>query len=361
MLSLNNKISIRQLQALLILDVFGMGVTVVPRVVSEYAEQDGWISVIIGTFLAMLCMFFICSVAEKFPGKSFVEYSSEILTKPVAILISLLFVVKIILDLALQLRFFGEIIKQTMLYNTPFAVVCSSMILLSAFAASKGYEARARIAEILLPICFIPLIIIFLLATLEIDATNLQPFMVAAPQDLMAGGIHVLFAFSGIEFVLLAYPYLNKPEHAKKEILYAVSAIGILMIFVTLITLARFGALDVKYQMWPVIEMMDSLNLPGSLIERQDALIMSFWIISVFLIINAGLFFSSLLLKDVCSKGKHSSYILLLIPIVFVLSFFPSNMLETYQYMTLLRATFGAGFIIAVPILLLLVKFLRRI
>ena len=103
MFSSNNKISIRQLQILLILDIFGMGITFLPKKMVEFAGQNGWICVVFGSILACICIWILTSLAEKFPNDSFVTYCGKIVTKPVAYVITTGFVVKIIIYLIVHL------------------------------------------------------------------------------------------------------------------------------------------------------------------------------------------------------------------------------------------------------------------
>jgi len=361
MFSSNNKISKRQFQILLILDIFGIGVTVLPRRTAEFSGQDGWLLVILGTILACIYAFIMLSVTEKFPNKSFVEYSCNILGKPLGILISIGFVMKIILGISLELRVFGEIIKQIMLSNTPFGIIALCMVLIGGLAASKGYEARGRMAEILSFVIFIPIIFVFGIAATDIDFSNLKPVMTTAPYNILRGSIFISLTFSGIEFILLASPYIRNNSNIKKSCIQAILAVGAIMLLVTIITISRFGYADVIRQLWPVLEIMDTIDLPGSFIERQDALIMSFWILSVFIIINAGIFFSSVILKDVFKKGKHSLYIIICLPVIYILSFLPKDIGYVYKLIDLLYITFGTAYLFVIPILLLIIIKIRRI
>ena len=46
----NDKISVRQLQVLLILDIFGTGVIVMPRIAASIAGENGWLVAIFAMF-----------------------------------------------------------------------------------------------------------------------------------------------------------------------------------------------------------------------------------------------------------------------------------------------------------------------
>lgn len=359
MLSYNNKISIMQLQILIVLDIFGTGVMVLPRVVAEHSGQDGWLAVVTATALIAVSAFFITTLAGMFPDKTFFEYSSAILSKPLGALISLLFVIKIIVGCGLQLRFFGEVVRLSMLTSTPFWVVCGIMLLISAYAASKGYEVRARIGEILIFIVLLPLAYVFLTVSGDIDFTNLMPCFVAKPEDLAISSYAAAFAFGGIELCLLVFPYINRPKQARKGVMQVVAVIGALMTVVTCVTIARFGPFEIKNQLWPVLKMMDASGAAGSFMERQEALIMSFWIVSIFAVVNAGLFFSSLLLKDVVKKGKHFSYILAVIPLVFGIAVYPENLVKAYEYNNFINITLGVLYMFILPPVMLVIAKLR--
>lgn len=363
MLSLNDKISARQLQALLFLDIFGTGVIYLPRIVSEHAGQDGWLCVLTATVAAALCAWLITLAAGMFPGMTFGDLCSRVLSRPVGIILSLAFAARIVLNCALELRLFGEILKDTMLYFTPGWLVCAVMLLLGAYISAKGYETRGRIAEILFFVVFVPLIAVFAVASSDIDFSNLLPVFEAAPKNVLEGGAAGAFAFTGLELLLIALPHVSRKSEKKlrKNVVVAVLSIGLFMAAVTAVTIARFGPGGTARQMWPVLEMMDTIDIPGAFIERQDAIIMSFWIISTFATVNAGLFFSSLLIKDTVKKGRHSWYILGLVPVILVVSRLPDNINKTFQYLDMLYRTAGAVFPLALPLLLLITAKIRRL
>ncbi|MCL2397219.1 MAG: spore germination protein [Defluviitaleaceae bacterium] len=358
--SLNNKISLRQLQALLFLEIFGFGVTALPRRVAEHAGQDGWVGVLLATGFIIIMTAVMTHVTKLFPQTSFYDIVGKILGRPLGALISLLFCLRLVLLAAFNLRIFAEITRQTMLPTTPFAVVFVSMLMIAAYGAAKGIESRARVAEVLILVVLLPLIFVFGISGRDIDFSNLMPVMAAPFESILAGSFSAFFAFSGIEVLLLVGPFLARPKHLTKSSTQAIVTIGIFMAVITAVTIARFGPANIVHQMWPVLKMMDTISLPGSIIDRQGALIMTFWIISAYATINAALFFSSLLLKDVVTRGKHSWYILGLIPIIALVAHWPTHMADVYTYFNLANRTLGVATMIVVPLVLFAVASIRR-
>lgn len=360
MFSNNNFISLRQLKFLLILDIFGIIITILPRKLAEYGGQNGWLILIISLIFAYLCLYIINSLASLFPNDSFYSYTSKIIGKPLATLISILFVVKIIVGVSFELRIFSEILKEIILFNTPFWVTSISMLALGSYMASKGYEARGRMAEILIYIVFIPLAFVFFIALFDVDFSNLKPFLKEIDsKKMLNGSIYTLFNFSALEFVLLVYPYIKDKKQIKNTTKNGLISVGIIMILISVITIARFGKYDIVHQMWPVLEMMDTIDLPGSFIERQDAFIMTFWIISIFMIVNSSIFFSSLILKDTIKKGTHKTYIYIFIPIIYIISLIPKNIGQVYELMETFYKYFGLLYLFIIPLILLIIAKVR--
>lgn len=359
MLSANQKITLRQLQILLILDAFGTGVIVLPRRAAEYAAQDGWLIVAGLTLLALLSAFLITTAARIFPSESLIAYTGRLWGKPVAYLVCAGLWLKIVLCFSLELRLFMEIIRITLLRNTPSVVVGGLMLFLGAYAATKGIETRARIGEILILAVMLPLLILFALALFDIDFSNLAPALTAPPERLLSGTMRLGYAFTGLESCLLIFPFLNKPKEGRRAITQAVFLTGVLFILVTIVTIAKFGPEDLLRQPWPVLRMMDLLNIPGSLIERQDALVLSFWIISVFAAINAALFFSAVLSKDLIRHGRPAYHIYAAALVMLGLASLPISTAQVYRYLDCLYLYAGVFYLFIFPILLLAAAYFR--
>ena len=355
----NDKISLGQLQVLIILDIFGTGVILLPKRSAAFAGRDGWLCVIIAAVMAMTCAFLICRLIRIFPEKSFFDYSSGLLTKPIAYLLNLGLIMKILLGLVCELRFFGEISKMILLYNTPFFVIIAGLLVISAYAALKGIETRARIGQIIIWFIFIPLIFVLILVSSDVDFTNILPVGESAPAKIVEGGFYCVSAFSGLEFILLISPYLNKHEKAIKRSVAAVALAGVLMCIITLITISHFGANNITNQEWAVLEMMDAVDLPGTFIERQEALIMSLWILSSFAGVNAGLFFGGVVSRTIFKQGKQAYYIAAFVLISFAASVCIKDISLVYKIMDFNFTYLGAAYMFVIPLLLNLLARLR--
>lgn len=361
MFSENQKISVRQLQVLLILDIFGTGIITLPRRTAEVAGTSAWISVLIGGIMMVLFSFVLTSLSERFPKKNFVEIIQQLLSKPIGKLLSVGFAVKILLMIGLQLRIFCEIIRQTMLFETPLAVTSGLMILVAAYATMQGYECRARVGEILIILIFIPLILVYVTGVFSTNFSNLLPIYMTTTKGLMKGAGATIFSFQGLELILLAYPFLNRQKGNKKEFAGAIAVIAILMTITTILTIGKFGDITVQSKLFPTLQMMDTVDFPGAFIERQDILIMWFWVVSAFASVSAGIFFTSFIFSEILEKKrKRKGLLLVILPILFFISVIPEDIASAYLFLSKVTL-YGSGFyLFLLPTILLVLSIIQK-
>ena len=310
MLSQNNKIFVRQLQILLILNIAGMGVIALPRTVVAYAGCGGWINIVFAIVLVSAYTYLICKLNKN-------------IDKPINKFIRVLFLFKLVLVAAMDIRIFSELVQKTVLETVPVYVVSAVIISVSVYAAVKGYETQARVGEILiLLMIFMFGIIIF--TSFDVEYCNLLP--VNHDSINKNALLESLIAFSGFELAFLALPCINGERKKKiRGITVAVLITGFLIFYLTMIIIARFGNLVTKQQ-WPLLDFLDSSAVPGTGVDRHGALMFSFFIISIFAVTSASFIFSRLILKDVLKKLKGSAVItVFLAAAVFFLSILPKT------------------------------------
>ncbi|GKX28543.1 germination protein [Vallitalea longa] len=359
MFSQNNKISMRQVEILIILNMFSNTSLILPRIASEIAGGDGHFIVLGGAIISLIYVFVITSLVKRFPNQNIVEYTELIFNKPIAIIIGIVFMLKFIILAGLEIRVFGELVKQALLRNTPIEIIVIAMLLVVVYLTRKGYEARARMAELLIFVILIPLILIFFFAIPDIELYNISPIFSISGKKFMYGSIIMSFAYSGLELLLLSTPFVLKPNKLPKIALKSVIFVGILNALICVLTIGSFGPVETSRQIWPVMSIMQTIHLPGALIQRQDALMVSFWIMTVFLLINAYLFFSTLLLKKVTKLKEQNFLILPLIPIVYLISLMPDNIVETYDWLSIMTRYVSILFLLPIPLILLIVAKIR--
>ncbi|MCL1842406.1 MAG: endospore germination permease, partial [Defluviitaleaceae bacterium] len=364
----NRKISMRQLQILIILSAMGTGVIVLPRRAAEFlpeGAQDGWIIAIGLTVVAMIFGALVSTAARLSQkaaeqscgatGLSFIQSVSVLLTKPVAYTIGAVMWAKLVFAAGLELRLFLQMTRDVMLPRTPLWVVGAVMLLACAYAAVKGMEARARVGEVLFALMILPFLFMFVVAVMDADFSNLQPIFVNDARSLIYGTLRLGFILTGLECLLLVSPYVPRKKSLTRSVVGALGFAGIIITGITIVTIAKLGR-GTDSAAWPVLAMMDAINLPGSFIERQEALMFGFWIITAFVLGNALLFFGGLLVNDVFKKTTLRTGVFLTATAVFFISILPISREAIYARMDYMYLSTGLFFLVILPVCLILVS-----
>lgn len=359
MFSSNNKISARQFQILFILTLFSSANLTLPRITSDLAKQNGWILIIGGAILAILYVVIITKLGRMFPDESFVQYAAKIVTKPIGAILSIILLIDLIIFASLHLRIFSELIKQTLLTRTPIEIIIMVMLVVVAYLTRKGVEVRGRIGEIIIFLSFIPIVIVLLIAAGEINLSNLAPFFTAKAKDIGRGSFYVSHLFTGIQLLLITIPTLKQPQKATKVAIESIVFVALLFLVVNLVTVGIFGYQETSRQIWPVMTIMQTTEIPGAFIERQDALMVSFWILMVFILIAMFMSSSTKLLQELIRSNKDHYLALVMMPFFYIGALIPDNVPQTFEYLNWCMKHLCMLFYLPIPLLLLAIAKIR--
>ena len=389
MLASNERITKRQLQILIVLSGVGTGVIVLPHRIAEYLPhslQDGWAVALVLTVIgmgiaglisaavfAMQSIYISADKKEVPPSESsayantqilqrrisFLSALSQLFTKPVAYFCAILLWIKLVLSAGLEMRAFMQVSQAVLLPETPMFVVGGVMLCLCAYMAVKGIESGARVAEVLIGITVLPFLFLFILGAGNMDFSNLQPVLVTPPADIAYTAFRMGFVFTGLECLLLVGAFVSF-KHGSKTVrgigmasVAAVGLVGILITMIVAVTIGHFG-MGIATEPWPVMRMMDMIVIPGGFIERQEALMFSFWIITTFLLCGILLFSGGYLAKEIIMK-RHSTGVRITLLAAFAICIMPwEDIGGIYQRLDFLYMSLGLFFMVILPIFILI-------
>lgn len=316
----NKKISCRQMKRLIIFNILSLSWLIIPRISVASAGRDGIISIIIGLFLGLIYVFYIDFITNKTQG-NIIKYSKEMCGGFVTFLLGAFYIVKFFISFVFCGRLFAGVIKETLLEDTKVSFIILMLIILSAYSASKGFEVRARTSELLYFIVLISMGIFLILGLKSVNQANLLPLFTEAPSNILYGAYLVFITFSTLEFFLFSMELINKDLVAeKKQRKYftnktlnskvnALLIVGLIYILLYVVTLGILGPNDTSNKLWSTINMVQLVDLPGSFLQRHDALIISIWMLSIFTLTSGFLYYLLIISKQVY-KFSSKNYIL---------------------------------------------------
>lgn len=233
----------------------------------------------------------------------------------------------------------GITVRQTqmtglfLLEKTPPQVIAAVTLATSAFIIYSGIRQISRTAELLFFFIMLPLTFILIMALLGMDYGELIPML--SPTSVNAEQItSSLLPLGGITAAAYFAGYYDKGKNARS----LVSGAGILGIFAIVVLISCVGIFSVggtKHLAFPLAELSRVAGLGNiALTERFDILYMIIYTAST--ILSSGILYycCCISLCGVFGIKSHKCFIFILLPIIFLLSYYGLNNIEFIERIT---------------------------
>ncbi len=303
MFSNNQKISLRQIRRLLILDLFGLSSLLLPGLLAESAGPDGIFCIAAGMTLAVGYIWILGKVLARMRG----DYYSCMKTLFGSIISDLLMVFYLFFFLLLAAFVVYQLtglVRAWLLPQGSYGWISFLVLILAAYATMRGIEGRARIYEILFWFLLIPLILMMLLAARGVNPDYWTPVCMSGWQNFGQGTLRVFVFFLPVFFILFLKPYCTKPQRLCRCARQAVFLTAILNGIIFLVLLGNFQTKTTSFLQRPVITLMSMVKLPGGFFARMDAFMTAIWFFSLFALMNTGVYYASHIVKELFHERR---------------------------------------------------------
>lgn len=316
MFSNNQKISIRQIRRLLILDLFGVSSLLLPGLLAASAGRDGIFCIGAGALLAVLYLCLLEKVLKQMQG-TYYSYLKQVTGSFPGDILMIFYLFFFLLLAAFVLYQLTGLVRAWLLPEGSYGWICLLLLLLAAYATMWGIEGRARIYEILFWFLGAPLIIMLFFAGRGVNPDHWAPIAYTAPRDFLTGTLQVFAFFLPVFLVLFLKPSCSSPGKLKSCAGKAVGIVAVLNVVIYLILLGNFQVKTTQALERPVVTLMSMVKLPGGFFTRMDAFMTAIWFFSLFALLNTGVFYSGHILKELFHEKKTHYGLLLVLVLVF--------------------------------------------
>lgn len=341
--------------AILVCNILGSGILVLPRLVAVEASRDGWLSILVagvGIWLLAGLVWFLC---KKFPTKTLPEISIMVLGKPMGIVVSVAYAVYAFVFAGAVLRVFLELVKTWILIWTPTPVILLAMLLPVVYICRMGVGTIGRLMEFVVILTFV-IFLLWLVPMGDYNPLNLRPIGAEGALAILRGAEKASFSFLGFEVMLIFYPFIANRKKAFRVTVLALA-------FVTLVYIGNavliFGARGVEYTMlqkWPLMSYLRVGKLP--VVQRVDALVLFFWTAQIIVETAIQYFAGTFTLATLTRKHYHDVWAIACWPLLYVLGVIPIQLSQVFDAMEIV-GRWGLLGIVALVLLLLIVAKLR--
>ncbi len=354
----NGKISLRQLTAILILEIFSTSFLAIPKLLYKNTKQDSYLIVLVSGLIAYGALTLFIYLYKKTNSSTFKEFLFKLFGK-FSNLILLLFIIKNILFISFELNYFLKLTQDVLLTSVPNTVVLFVFLVFSYYLAKKGIETRGRLAEFLIISIVLIFILFFIITSLNADFSNVFPMFISLQQpDKVVKSVYIgLMAFSGLEYLFILVPFLKKQEKLHRSSLLVIISTTVFISLLTLLTIAVFNRSIIR-ENYPVLMLLNSVSLPFGFIERQDSLVFLLWIIGSFFTISAGIFYSSIIFRNFTNKDLKIEEILTVLSFFITLYFSRNIKIMTLGYTVL---TLNLVYLVLLPIISAIVYCIKKL
>ncbi|MEH7521861.1 GerAB/ArcD/ProY family transporter, partial [Bacillus sp. JJ1503] len=183
--------------------VIGFGVLTLPRTIVKATNSiDGWISIVLGGVTAICFVGVLATLLARFPKKNFHEFTSLIINKPVATILTLLFSMFTMLFVSYETRGVADISKLYLFDRTPAEVICFVFLLVVIYAVSDSSAVLLRVNLMFMPVVLLIVLILIIMNIGFFDYKHIKPFFITGWKDILKGSKETVFSFLGFEILL---------------------------------------------------------------------------------------------------------------------------------------------------------------
>ncbi len=311
--------------------IFGLGILTLPRgVTGKTGTADGWISTLLAGVIVMIAGIMIAKLCQRFPGKTFYQFSREITGKWLGGLLNLIMVIYLLLIAGYEARGMSEVTKMYLLPRTPGEVLILTFLFVGIYLITAGINPIIRLYELLLPITLIILIVVLALSLQVFEINNLRPVMGFGISPVLKGLSATAMAYAGIETMLVLAAFMKEPNKAVQAILVGTLLPTIFYIIIVAIAVGSFGVDSITAYTWPTVSLFRSFELAGILFERYETLFLAIWIMQLFTTFVGAHYFAALGLAQLFKKQDHF-FIYALLPVIYIIAMTPKNANDVFK------------------------------
>ncbi len=364
-----DKITSYQAFTLLYSTLFGVGVLTLPRDVGELAGNDLVWVILLSGLLVLALVYLISLLCQRFPGMTLIQFSAEIfgggkrkwIGKILCIPFILLVVVFFIIGVATVLRIFGETIATAMLRHTPLEAILLIFILTAAFGAGSKLEVIAKLNEFLFPIILAPFLLMLFASFQRGDITNILPLFQIDLSRLFSVIMKGAFSYAGYLVIMIFAGFYEKPGQMKKIHSISLLTVAASYWYICVISLGVLGIDEINKIMFPVVEVVKSVQLENLFFERIEAVILSIWLVAAFTsILNLYSAFVQVIIECFRLSEKYRRWVAFLtMPGFLLLAMIPKNVPQIGKYEEFV-GVYEIAVSLFIPLFLLLVSVIRR-
>ncbi|MFC5450131.1 GerAB/ArcD/ProY family transporter [Paenibacillus aestuarii] len=268
----NEQISTSQLFLLMV--AFETGSAIIFGIGSD-AKQDAWISILLASAAGAALLLIFFGFMTKLPSRNLFQVMEFALGKPIAVVFTYLYVIYFFYICMRVDRDLIELMKTTLLTQTPVEILHVCLFILCMYLTSSGLQIIGRIGELFAPILigFLFLIGFLLIFDGNVSFKKLLPVMGEGVGPIIQAAFPSVMTFPFGELIAftMIIPFTTMFSKARRISMYAILVSSLGLVFSCIIQIGTIGVDGRDRATYPLLSSARILTI-GYFIERIDAL-----------------------------------------------------------------------------------------
>lgn len=253
----------------------GVGFLSAPRSIFKEAHQDAWVSIIIAYLFTLLTIAVMFTILSRYENVDIFGIQVHIFGKWFGKFLGCIYILFFSAELLSVLLAYIEVV-QIFIYPTISSFIMGLLLLILIVYSVMG-GIRIVTGVVFLFVILSPWFFVLLYdPILRMESAHFFPLFEASMTDLLNGAKKTSYTFSGLEVLLVIYPFIDNKEKAKRPTYLGVTASAFVVLLTTIVSIGYFSPNDFDLLDWPVISLFKSVSF--SFMERFDYLVIAEWI-----------------------------------------------------------------------------------
>lgn len=292
-------------------------------VLYHLAANAAWVVPILEALIAVAGMLLLVSVLERYPGKSIVEISEELLGSYLNTLFSMIFAAILVLITGLVLRQEGERALTGFFPDTPISMVVLLFLIGTVIVTFLGFDSIARVSVLAAPFLLLGLLIIVVLSVPLWQPTALFPLLGTGVSRVLRAPLEQTGSFTELFIMGVIAPFL--PRGKLRAIgLWTVGVSTVLLVAFVLVPLLVFNYPVVSELTLPLFEVNRLITI-GRFGERMEAVFLPVWALTSLIKLSVGLYGAASVTAQVLRLKDYRPFVLPMAVFTVTVAFIPSN------------------------------------
>lgn len=331
------------------------GMLAFPRALSRKVPFfDGWIALLATGLVMLLFVAVIVRLTARFPQQTFLSYTSSIVGRPLAWLLTGAAALHFTAIVCFQTRSVAEMSSLYLFDSTPREAVALAFLLVVVYAVLGQQIALLRINILFTPLVIGALVLVVLFNIGFFEFGNLRPMLVLDGKQFAQGVGESVPLFLGFENLLFYMALVRQPGKVMKSALTGLSLIIAVYLAIYLFAIGVFTNAVSQTLLYPTVELAKEIEMPGEFFERFESIFFTIWIMTMFTTAAMSFDIAISALHSIWPNIQKRTWLLILAPLVMWLAMQPRNILHVTLLDQMLTVS-GAALALVLPCLLLLI------